>query len=133
MPTPITELIKLSSTNTKEQITKVDRFTIKELRITNTDISNDRRVFLFIAKYSQSKSGYRRKRGGDRTTLITSSQLGDSEYFSLLRVEIPAGTTLVVLDKDFFIPENHYIFAETSNPEAFDIVINGYREEYQTQ
>lgn len=133
MPTPITELIKLSSTNDKEQITKVDRFTIKELRVTNTDNANDRRVFLFIAKYAQSKSGYRRKRGGDRTTIITSSQLEDSEYFSLVKVEIPAGTTLVVLDKDFFIPENHYIFAETSNPEAFDIVINGYREEYQTQ
>lgn len=132
MPTPITELIKLSSTNNKEQITKVDRFTIKELRVTNTDTS-DRRVFLFIAKYAQSKSGYRRKRGGDRTTIITSSQLGDSEYFSLVKVEIPAGTTLVVLDKDFFIPENHYIFAQTANPEAFDIVINGYREEYQTQ
>jgi len=131
MSTPITELIKLSSTNTKEQITKVDRFTIKELRITNTDTSNDRRVSLFIAKYSQSKSGYRRKRGGDRTTLITSSQLESSEYFSFINsLEIPFNTTLVAIDKDFFIPENHYIFAETSNPEAFDIVINGYREEY---
>lgn len=131
MSTPITELIKLSSTNTKEQITKVDRFTIKELRITNTDSSNDRRVSLFIAKYSQSKSGYRRKRGNDRTTLITSSQLESSEYFSFINsLEIPFNTTLVVIDKDFFIPENHYIFAETSNPEAFDIVINGYREEY---
>ena len=131
MSTPITELIKLSSTNTKEQITKVDRFTIKELRITNTDSSNDRRVSLFIAKYSQSKSGYRRKRGNDRTTLITSSQLESSEYFSFINsLEIPFSTTLVVIDKDFFIPENHYIFAETSNPEAFDIVINGYREEY---
>tara|TARA_Y100000004_G_C8592941_1_gene277270 strand:- start:88 stop:483 length:396 start_codon:yes stop_codon:yes gene_type:complete len=131
MSTPITELIKLSSTNTKEQITKVDRFTIKELRITNTDSSNDRRVSLFIAKYSQSKSGYRRKRGNDRTTLITSSQLESSEYFSFINsLEIPFNTTLVVIDKDFFIPENHYIFAETANPEAFDIVINGYREEY---
>ena len=131
MSTPITELIKLSSTNTKEQITKVDRFTIKELRITNTDTSNDRRVSLFIAKYSQSKSGYRRKRGNDRTTLITSSQLESSEYFSFINsLEIPFNTTLVVIDKDFFIPENHYIFAETANPEAFDIVINGYREEY---
>ena len=131
MSTPITELIKLSSASAKEQITKVDRFTIQEFRITNTDTNNDRRVSLFIAKYSQSKSGYRRKRGGDRTTIITSSQLESSEYFSFIsNLEIPARTTLIVMDKDFFIPENHYIFAETANPEAFDIVINGYREEY---
>jgi len=132
MSTPITELIKLTTGDTnKQQITKVDRFTIKELRITNTDTNNDRKISLFVAKFSQSKSGYRRKRGGDRTTIITSSQLDSSEYFSFVNsISIPTNTTLVVVDKDFFIPENHYIFAESANPEAFDIIINGYREEY---
>lgn len=125
MGTYITKLKKLdTSVTTKQILDTSDKYLLNELRITNTNSSNDRTIIVYIGVFQNPSY-----RASGRSTPIKATELADERYYQLTsRVTIPVGTSLNVIEQPLYINENYVIFVEAANPEDFDIIINGYRD-----